>query len=577
MSLIIISSIALQLTAALLALRLIPETGHRISWSLISLSLAGMVYRRIHTLMLAIDGTAQPDMAFELIGLGVSAIVLVGIILIRPIFRQLREANEQLVVSEKRFRTVADFTHDWEYWRGQDGSFLYMSPSCERITGYTREEFFSEPELMERIIHPEDRERITPHLTLERRKGDTATLDFRIIAKDGSTHWIAHRCMPVVDEHGNFSGTRANNRNIDCRKNAEAMLRQSRRLYRNLVEQSHSIILELNMSGEILFINRFGQDFYGYSEQELAGKQAVGLLLPEKDSEGRDMRTKLSELDRDEMGCFLCEAEVLRKNGSKAYQSLATSLVRNREGFPEGILCAGVDITARKAAEKLREDVERIVRHDLKSPLMGIIGLPRLLRKADNLTDKQREMLTVMEGAGMQMMDLINQSLTLYKLESGTYRYHPADTDWLEIIQRAVRDLQAQRSGDQTVEITLDGSPADEDAHLVIPGDPTLLYGMVANLLKNALESSDNKPVRVDLTSDDPCTVEIRNALAVPEEIRNTFFDKYATSGKGNGTGLGTYSARLAVKAHGGEIAMQTDTDTGTVVRVELPKTFDTV
>lgn len=208
---------------------------------------------------------------------------------------------------------------------------------------------------------------------------------------------------------------------------------------------------------------------------------------------------------------------------------------------------------------------------------MGIIGLPRLLRKADNLTDKQREMLTVMEGAGMQMMDLINQSLTLYKLESGTYRYHPADTDWLEIIQRAVRDLQAQRSGDQTVEITLDGSPADEDAHLVIPGDPTLLYGMVANLLKNALESSDNKPVRVDLTSDDPCTVEIHNALAVPEEIRNTFFDKYATSGKGNGTGLGTYSARLAVKAHGGEIAMRTDTDTGTVVRVELPKTFDTV
>ncbi len=128
MSLIIISSIALQLTAALLALRLIPETGHRISWSLISLSLAGMVYRRIHTLMLAIDGTAQPDMAFELIGLGVSAIVLVGIILIRPIFRQLREANEQLVVSEKRFRTVADFTHDWEYWRGQDGSFCTCPP-----------------------------------------------------------------------------------------------------------------------------------------------------------------------------------------------------------------------------------------------------------------------------------------------------------------------------------------------------------------------------------------------------------------------------------------------------------------
>ncbi|WP_319582827.1 PAS domain-containing sensor histidine kinase [uncultured Pseudodesulfovibrio sp.] len=572
MDLIIIASIGMQLTAAALALFLIPETGRRWSWVLIAAGLIGMVHRRVHTLYMFWEGRAQPDLAFELIGLLVSTIVLLGVLQIRPIFRQLKAANDKLARSEERFRTVADFTYDWEYWRGPDGKFLYMSPSCERITGHPPSAFMDDPELMVRIVHPEDRPMVKAHLFKEHRPMDTGTLDFRIIRPDGTQHWLSHRCVPVTNEQGTFLGARASNRVIDQRVEAENRLRESRRLYRDLVEQSHFIVLEVDTEGKVFFINRWGLDFYGFREGELTGREAVGLLLPEADDEGRDLRAHFRELSENNPGHTFTEVEVVRRNESRATLSLGTSVIEDEMGRATGILCIGIDITARKAAEKLKEDVERIVRHDLKSPLMGIIGLPRIMQEDENLTDRQKEMLQVVEEAGMQMVDLINQSLTLYKLESGTYEHQPQSVDWLAIIMRAVRDTSMHRQPACVIETTLDSRAVDKDMHLVIQGDGTLLYGMTANLLKNAIEASDGQPVQVAVTSGDPCVLEIRNRLPVPEEVRHSFFDKYSTHGKHNGTGLGTYSARLAAEAHGGHITMDTSPEGGTTVRVALPK-----
>lgn len=59
--------------------------------------------------------------------------------------------------SEERFRTLADFTYDWEYWLDPDGSYLYVLPSCKRITGYRSEEFQTDPKLLEMIVLPNDR------------------------------------------------------------------------------------------------------------------------------------------------------------------------------------------------------------------------------------------------------------------------------------------------------------------------------------------------------------------------------------------------------------------------------------
>ena len=81
-------------------------------------------------------------------------------------------ALEALRQSEEKFRIVGEFTHDWEYWIGPDGRMLYMSPSCERITGYRAEEFSSDPALLMRIVHPDDRDQVAMRLDGRQSQGE---------------------------------------------------------------------------------------------------------------------------------------------------------------------------------------------------------------------------------------------------------------------------------------------------------------------------------------------------------------------------------------------------------------------
>ncbi len=123
--------------------------------------------------------------------------------------------------SEQRFRTVADFTHDWVYWRGADRSLIYISPSCEKITGYAPQEFYADPTLLERIVHPDDHARFVAHV----HDPASTTVEFRIVRGDGATRWIDHVCRTVTAEDGAYLGRRVSNRDVTERKQMEEELR----------------------------------------------------------------------------------------------------------------------------------------------------------------------------------------------------------------------------------------------------------------------------------------------------------------------------------------------------------------
>jgi PAS domain S-box-containing protein len=140
--------------------------------------------------------------------------------------------EDKLVKAEQMYRTVADYTYAWEYWRGPDGLMLYVSPSCERITGYRPSDFMDQPELVESLILPEDLAVWNAHSYDPKPGHEKCNCQFRIRAKDGSTRWIDHVCQPVYDEQGNYSGARASNRDITELKRAE----QKAREYRDVLE-----------------------------------------------------------------------------------------------------------------------------------------------------------------------------------------------------------------------------------------------------------------------------------------------------------------------------------------------------
>lgn len=142
---------------------------------------------------------------------------------------RLEESIRQLRDSEEKFRTVAEFTADWEYWLAPDMSFVFISPSCETVTGYRADEFFRDPGLMHRIIHPDDAAAAGEHfsgaVTAVLDKGHSA-LEFRIVRRDGSVRWISHVCRNVTSGAGSYLGRRGTNRDITERKAADDEVRR---------------------------------------------------------------------------------------------------------------------------------------------------------------------------------------------------------------------------------------------------------------------------------------------------------------------------------------------------------------
>ncbi|MEW6218096.1 MAG: response regulator [Thermodesulfobacteriota bacterium] len=144
---------------------------------------------------------------------------------------QLREKTQDLEEAQACYRTVADFTHDWEYWQAPDGSFRYISPSCQRISGHAPQDFLADPDLLHRIVVPEDLPVWEQHFHEEGREGlPLREIQFRIRRPDGTVVWIEHVCRPVLDGAGAFLGFRASNRDISGRKELERELRQAQKL-----------------------------------------------------------------------------------------------------------------------------------------------------------------------------------------------------------------------------------------------------------------------------------------------------------------------------------------------------------
>lgn len=225
-------------------------------------------------------------------------------------------------------------------------------------------------------------------------------------------------------------------------------------------------------------------------------------------------------------------------------------------------------------AAELREDVERITRHDLKTPLNAIIGFTEVLMIYDNFTDEQSAYLTMIRESGYQMLDMINLSLDLFKMERGVYQFEPASVGVLEVIRKIIKDTEnIAKRRNVSLDILMDEKPAEAKDTFPVWGDKFLCYSMLANLIKNALEAApEGHEITISLKNEeDEAAILIHNPGKVPEDIRDRFFDKYVTSGKNKGAGLGTYSAKLMAEAQNGDISMYTD-EGGTTLTIRMPR-----
>ncbi|MFZ7112468.1 MAG: sensor histidine kinase [Desulfatiglandales bacterium] len=168
---------------------------------------------------------------YEKMILGVLFFITVESLLIIVLFVNLhkrRRAEAEIAAAAVRYRTVAEYTHDWEYWSAPGGALNYISPSCERITGYSVREFMDDPSLIQKIIVPEDLKIWDRHDHGGLSRLEPRAIQFRIRTKKGEVRWVDHTCLAVTDAQGKFLGVRASNRDISDRKRAEFEAQQHR-------------------------------------------------------------------------------------------------------------------------------------------------------------------------------------------------------------------------------------------------------------------------------------------------------------------------------------------------------------
>jgi len=168
---------------------------------------------------------------------------------------KIRVRQEQTLKSaEEKYRTVADFTYNMETWLDTNGKYIYVSPSCKIVTGYTAEEFMNDPALFIKIVHPDDKKLVEKHFK-EKNKGEILNchLDFRIITPEGNERWVGHSCQKVFNAQGKWIGQRGSNRNITKQKNAELIMIESKNHLRALTHRMDVVAEEerIRISREI--------------------------------------------------------------------------------------------------------------------------------------------------------------------------------------------------------------------------------------------------------------------------------------------------------------------------------------
>jgi CheY-like chemotaxis protein len=227
---------------------------------------------------------------------------------------------------------------------------------------------------------------------------------------------------------------------------------------------------------------------------------------------------------------------------------------------------------------RMRENVELITRHDMKGTLAGVIGLVQVLAEDDSMNHKQIWQLRMAEESALQVLNMVNLSSELLKIETGHFKLEAKLVNISDILRRIVEISRTSFAGKHLViSIDTDMSVGEEVPNAL--GDAMLCYSLFQNLIKNACEAApDKSTVTVVLYDETPLRIIIQNKGVVPAEIRERFFVKFVTQGKQGGTGLGTYSAKMLTEAQNGTITMGvSDTEKQTTITVTLPRFIEPI
>ena len=229
----------------------------------------------------------------------------------------------------------------------------YISPSVAS-TGWKAEEVVGRS--IFDFIHPDDVERAVSEAgkAIARREG--LTLEYRQLNKNGSYSWSEANGKYLFNDDGGMRTAVFSIRNVEDRKRFEEELRSNNRKCQSIIDYGNIIMLSMDQEGRVTWMNEFAQQFFGFSEEEIVGRPAVGTIVPKtEEGSGRDLCSMIGKMTLNANSFAANINQNMKKNGERVWVAWTNRNTDMGEGGNE-VLCTGVDITERnRSVEALGE------------------------------------------------------------------------------------------------------------------------------------------------------------------------------------------------------------------------------
>jgi PAS domain S-box-containing protein len=349
--------------------------------------------------------------------------------------------------------------------------------------------------------------------------------------------------------------------------------------YRELVENANSIILRMDTKGNVTFFNKYAQDFFGYSQEEILGKSVIGTIVAPTDSSGRNLKAMIDDIVTNPLSYVENKNENMLRGGERVWIAWTNKGIIDQDGKVRGVFSIGNNITRLKQAEeeilrakeaavsanKAKSSFLANMSHELRTPLNAIIGFSELVKdeSVGELNGKQKEYLGYVWESGKHLLSLINDVLDLSKVEAGKMELELVEFDLQELLKKSLAFISEKA---MRQEITLI-SDINEDLG-IITADERKIKQVVFNLLSNAIKftSKGGKVgIKAEKTGKNEALVSVwDNGIGVEAKDSYKVFSEFEQiiseySRQYTGTGLGMPLSKKFIELHGGRMWFESE------------------